>query len=202
MKNIATLLLVLVVLAGAMVFYHFSDAQVKKRAVLTRLGQWQEAVSTKDREKVTAALSDILSEDARVHLKVEFFSLLGSRPAMEQNFDRLQFIAFVDNILYSLSDYSTAPSLQNVDGKTDSFNFTSAEWGDGNNMLGGQAVAMRYGSNTECTGKALFEDNAAKFTEVNCTLQFHQVPKPGQERKILNENGVMDRLGIQQPQQP
>ncbi len=193
MKKIASLLMLLAMLIGAMGYYYVS--QGKKRAVQASLMQFANAVTTKDRAKVSAALAELLTDDAKIHLTVHFFSIGNTRPAMDEHFDKAKFITFIDNILYSLTDYSYTPSLQTLDDTTGAVTFTSAEWADGANMMGGVSVNMRYSSNSECTGVVVFENETTRLKQADCKLQFRQVPKPGQESKFLNKNGLLDLLG-------
>ncbi|MDX2074150.1 MAG: hypothetical protein SFX19_07300 [Alphaproteobacteria bacterium] len=193
MKAIVPLLVALVILLVAMGFYYVSGE--KKRAVQVSLQNFSDAVATKDRARVSEALTALLTDDAKIHLTVHFFSIGNTRPAMDENFDKAGFITFVDNILYSLTDYSTTPSLESLDSDTGAVRFTSAEWADGANMMGGVSVNMRYSSSTECTGSAVFENDTARLSQADCQLQFRQVPKPGQEGKFLNQKGLLGLLG-------
>ena len=194
MKNIGALLILLTLLVGGMAGYYFSSSQVQKRAVQASLIQFSEAVATKDRAKVSAALTQLLTDDAKIRLEVHFFSIVNARPAMEQDFDKAQFIAFIDDILYSLTDYSTTPQLTSLE-EGGKLAFTSVEWADGANMMGGVSVNMRYSSNTNCEGMAIFENKTARLKQAACKLQFRQVPKPGQEGKFLSKEGLQSLTG-------
>jgi hypothetical protein len=194
MRNIAVSLIILIVLCGAMAAYYFSDGQTRKRTVRTSLQEFSDAVSTKDRATVSAALTQLLTDDAKIRLEVHFFSIGHGRPMMEQNFDKAQFITFIDNTLYPLTDYSYTPQLTSLDadGKVA---FTSVEWADGANMMGGVSVDMRFSSDTSCTGSVTFENDTARLRDATCQLQFRQVPKPGQTAKFQSKEGLMDLLG-------
>ena len=201
MKPIASLVIALIVIVVAIAGYHFSGSQVKKRATQAALSQFADAVATKDLKKVQDALGSLLTDDAKIRLEVHFFSIGNDRPAMEQNFDKTQFIKFIDNTLYSLVDYSYTPTLQTLDKETGAVVFTSGEWADGKNMMGGVSVDMRYSSSTECTGNVAFENEVVRLKNAVCKMQFRQVPKPGQEGKFLSKKNLNDLLGIP-PQQP
>lgn len=198
MKNIAVLLVLLVVIAGGMAGYYTSEGQVKKRQVNASLAQFANAVATKDRKAVSAVLTRLLTDDAKVHLTVNFFSIGNGRPAMEEHFDKAQFITFIDNILYTLTDYSYTPHLQTLDKESGAVSFTSGEWADGVNMMGGVSVDMRYSSDTQCEGRVIFEQSIARLTQVSCQMQFRQLPKPGQQQKFLNTQGMLGLLGVAQ----
>ncbi len=193
MKSIASLLIALTLLMGGMGYYYFSGE--KKREAQAALQQFADAVASKDRAKVSAALTELLTDDAKIHLTVNFFSIGNTRPAMDQYFDKAQFITFIDNILYSLTDYSYTPTLKTLDNKTGDASFISSEWADGANMMGGVSLNMRYSSNSECTGNVMFENKTARLKEATCQLQFRQVPKPGQEGKFLDKEGLLGLLG-------
>lgn len=195
MRSALVSLTLLIVLCGAMAGYYFSDGQAKKRIVRASLQEFSDAVATKDHAKVSAALTKLLTDDAKIRLEVHFFSIGNARPMMEQNFDKAQFITFIDNTLYPLTDYSYTPQLTSldVDGKVA---FTSVEWADGANMMGGVSVDMRFSSDTVCTGSVLLNDTA-RLRDATCQLQFRQVPKPGQTAKFQSKEGLMDLLGKQ-----
>ncbi len=193
MKNIASLLIALTLLMGGMGYYYVSGE--KKREAQAALQQFADAVASKDQKKVSAALTQLLTDDAKIHLTVNFFSIGNARPAMDQDFDKAQFITFIDNILYSLTDYSYTPSLTSLNSKTGAVTFHSSEWADGANMMGGVSLNMRYSSSSECTGNVTFENKTARLTQATCQLQFRQVPKPGQEGKFLDKEGLLGLLG-------
>lgn len=193
MKNIASLVIVLALLIGAMGYYYMS--QEPKRQVQASLQQFADAVASKDRTKVSAALNALLTDDAKIHLEVHFFSIGNARPAMDEYFDKARFIAFIDTILYPLTDYSYTPQLATLDKQSGAITFTSTEWADGANMMGGVSVNMRYSSSSECTGNVVFENKIARLKEASCKLQFRQVPKPGQEGKFLDKQGLSGLLG-------
>jgi len=194
MKNLIALLVAVLVIGGGLLAWHFSEAQVKKRSVQESLDQFAQAVASKDRAKVGAVLTSLLTYDAKIRLEVHFFSITNARPAMEQDFDKTQFIKFIDNTLYPLTDYSYTPALQSFDEASGAVTFTSKEWADGANMMGGIAINMRYGSDSTCEGKAVFENKTAKLAQANCRLQFRQVPKPGQQEKFTNAATLQDLL--------
>ncbi len=216
MKSITSLLVLLVAIISAIAAYHFSDSQVKKRATLAALEKFSESVATHDRAKISAELGELLSDDAKIRLDIHFFSIGNPKADIGQDFDKTQFINFIDNILYSMSDYDYKPQLQSleknnnqendnqvsnnqvsnnlVNSETRIVKFTSVEWADGVNMLGGTAINMRYSSSSECEGIVLFAAEKLQLKKLNCRVSFRQVPKPGQEGKFLNKNNVMDLL--------
>ena len=201
-KSIFPLLALLLILSIGMAWYYFSDGQVQKRAVQASLTRFSEAVATKDRAKISAALGELLTPDAKIRLEVYFFSVTGGRPTTAQDFDKAGFIRFIDTTLYPLTDYGHTPTLVSLDTTTGSIEFTSSEWADGANMMGGISLNMRYGSSTSCKGIRAMEAGVAKLKEASCTLQFRQVPKPGQEGKFLSQKGLNNLLGTAPPVAP
>jgi hypothetical protein len=192
MKNLGGII-ALVILFGALAAYHFSDGQTHKRQLRAALETFKEAVATKDRAQMALALQDFIAHESKITLKVNFFAITGGSPAITQEMDKPQFIAFIDNTLFPLSDYSYNPTLTSFDEETGEVIFTSAEWGDGKDMMGGVGIEMRYSSNTECKGKAIFENDKAQLAGATCEVQFRKVPKPGQADKI-SQQGLQDLL--------
>lgn len=195
MRNLV-LLGVAILLIAAMIFYYFSASQRKERMVREALSKLEQAVATKDRAQVAAALSELITDDGSITLKVHFFSITANnRPMLEQTFDKGQFLNFIDNTLYSLTDYSYTARLESLDEETGHVMFNSIEWADGANMMGGVSLNMRYSSDTSCEGQVVFENDTARLKQAICTLQFRQSPKPGQEGKFLEKKNLQELLG-------
>jgi hypothetical protein len=193
MKWIVTLL-VLVALIGAGIYWQFFyPPTVLKRATQTSLTQFTEAVATKDRAQISQALEALLTEDAEVRLEVSFFSVTRQLPPVVQEFpDRDSFIRFMDNLLYTLSDYAYEPMLQEFKLSDDragaDVSFSSKQWADGTSYYGGIAVGMRFSStDTLCAGSVRFEGERARLAMADCKLSLMSVPKPGEAAKIQGE---------------
>lgn len=184
MKNIGYILAV-IALIGGMVWYYFSDSEVKKREIRASLAGLSQAVASKDRKQVSATLAKLLTDDAKVHLTIEFLSIGNLRPAMDEDFDKVKFIAFIDNLLYSLTDYRYTPTLKKLDAKSGKAAFSSVGWADGSGITAGISLDMRYSSETSCEAAVIFEDKTAKLKTADCILQLIQIPRPGQEGKFL-----------------
>jgi len=194
MRGIIPLIIAALLIAGALPAYYFSDSQVKKRALQQAFKQVDMMIATKDRIQVSSALNDFLTDDAKVRLEVRFFAIGNQPPVLEQKFDKVQFITFIDNILYSLSDYASSTQLATVDAKENNLHFTSHDWGDGANMMGGVSINMRYSITAECKSEARFENKTAALSNIDCKVTMSQLPKPGQEGKLLNRGNLMEML--------
>lgn len=192
---IGALVIIIAMMFGMYSYYNSYPPQANKKLLQASLDKFAAAVATKDRPQVSAALGELLTEDATVHLEVYMFSIRTNQaPPFVQSFDKKQFIQFIDNTLYSLTDYSYTPLLKKYDYDTGAIAFESKEWADGANMMGGIAVNMRYSSDTTCEGTAVFENEVAKLSSANCKMQFRQVPKPGQLDKLQSVESLKDLL--------
>lgn len=185
--------------AGASYYFLYHPPVVMKRATDKALMQFSEAVATKDRAKVGESLQALLTDDATIHLEVNFFSITGNPPPpMVQDFDKASFIRFIDNTLYPLTDYMYSPNLKKFalagDKQSAAVTFTSKEWADGSNYYGGIAVNMRFSSDTTCEGKAVFSGKQARLQQATCSMQFRAVPKPQDLEKLQNMEGMRDYL--------
>lgn len=193
MRQFFLLLGLVIALAGGMVWYYFSDGQAKQRLLRQSFTEIETIVETNDRAKIAEMLTRYLTDDAKIHLTVDFFIIGGTKP-MEQDFDKASFTRFIDNILYSLERYSYHPRANIVEPDTGTVQFTSVEIAEGANKMGGISIDMNYRSNTGCTGKAVFENNSVRFSELRCKTQFTQMPKAGQEGKLLNQQDLMNLM--------
>lgn len=192
---IGMLLLVLIFMGAGYYYYNVYPPQANKKVIQASLDAFADAVETKDRAKVSESLNQLLTEDAKIRLEVYMFSIReGERPPFIQDFDKAQFIQFIDNTLYPLTDYSYTPQLTRYHHSDGAVKFTSREWADGANMMGGVAVDMRYSSETECEGSVVMENKTAQLKQATCKMQFRQVPKPGQATKFQNLDTIQDLL--------
>lgn len=194
MKGVIPLVVMALLLAGGMAAYYFSEGQSRSREMRAGLRKISDVVATKDRAKIGAALNEFLTDDAQIHLSVQFFAIGNQPPVMDQQFDKAQFITFIDNLLYSSTDYGNNTQLATLDVKSSEITFVSNDWADGANMLGGTSIDMRYTLSSECTGTAYFALKA-QLQKADCKVSFHQIPKPGQEGKILQKGNLMELLG-------
>lgn len=172
----------LLVAAGGY-YYYFYPPVVLKHATQHALVDFSKVVASKDRAKVVDSLKSLLSDSAKIRLEVDFLPVTGSNGTsiMAQDFDKPDFITFIDNTLYSLSDYSYTPRLTqfvlNPDRKTAVVEFTSQEWGEGMAYYGGMGAATRFRSDTSCQGEVAFEQNQVQLSKVSCKMQLRSAPK-------------------------
>lgn len=177
MKKQTTLLLwLLAIFFTGGVFYYASDAQLKNRVMRQELQRLEQAVASKNLAATSAAISDLLAEEATIKLQI-ITAETGGKPMIEQDFTKASFLSFIGNTLYSLSDYHYTASLASVNPETNVVQFTSAESGEGIEKTHGMAITMRYHSTTGCTGRAVFTSNHAKLTELTCKIHFSEAPK-------------------------
>jgi hypothetical protein len=192
MQKIIIFLVVLSSIAGIAYWQFFYPPHILKNQTEAALEQFADRVATKDRTKIGEALNDLLADDAKITLGVSFFSITRQNPAVVQNFDKANFIHFIDTVLYPMTDYAYEPVLETFeladDRQSAAVMFSSKEWADGNNYYAGTQVAMRFSSiDTKCTGQVAFADKKASLREADCTLTLMMVPKPGEAEKIKGD---------------
>jgi hypothetical protein len=193
---IKTIVAVVLITLGGVYYFLFHPPVVLKRATKEMLATFEAAVDTKTSIAIERALTAMLTEDAQVRLEVQFFSITQQNaPAVVQDFNKPQFIAFIDNTLYPLSDYDYYPVLQSFeladDKQSAQVTFTSKEWGDGKNYYGGTSIEMRFSSDTECQGTVLFADKKPLLKQAVCKVSFRAVPKPSEIGKMQGNMDVM-----------
>lgn len=189
------------ILAAAWAGYYF----LYPKAVLARytqdvLDEVSRAVASKDRAVVGETLKKYMTDDAQIHLEVRMFSITqpeGGKPEA-QDFDRTVFLNFIDNILYSLTDYNYEPMLQQFDLSTDhksaAVTFNSKEWADGKSYFAGTPVNMRFSSDTQCTGHVIFENKKPLLDKADCAMQLRAIPKPEDMYKLQTNPAALIQL--------
>lgn len=197
----AALIIIAVSLIAGFCWWHFLyTPNVLKRHTEQALQAFAQTVESKDRAKIGAALQLLLADTARIHLEVTFFSLTqqDSPPAVKQDFTRQEFISFVDNILYTLTDYSYRPMLESLtpapDKQTASVMFSSKEWADGASLYAGTAVQMRFSSETACGAELHFADKQPVIDKLSCAMGLKSIPKPGEAQKIQQNPEMLKQL--------
>jgi hypothetical protein len=191
----AIVVVALITLAGVYYFF-FHPPVVMKRQTNAALETFEQSVDTKDRAQIVKTLSELLTDDAAVRLEINFFSITQQNaPATVQDFNKQQFLGFIDNTLYPLTDYDYDAYLEEftlVDDKQSAqLMFTSKEWGDGKNYYGGSAVEMRFSSDTACQGVVTFATGKPQLKQVICKMQFRAIPKPGEIGKMQGNMDIM-----------
>jgi len=173
---------------------------VLERKAATLLAEFSQTVAGKDRAKISEALQRNLTDNATVHLTGRFISLLHieNPKIVEQEMDKAAFIAFIDNILFTMTDYAYEPELITFelsdDRKKASARFTSREWADGANHYAGVSVGMRFSSHSDCTGQVAIDGDAMRLERVNCKLDFSAVPRPEEAHKLGNSEVLQQWL--------
>lgn len=202
-KWIGLAVVALLVLAGSYYYFLYPPKIIQRKAEAA-LMHFSSVVATKDRAKIGETLGQFLTDDAQIHLDVGFFSLStieetgsGGRQT-GQDFDKASFLGFVDNILYTLTDYSYEPEIQSfilsLDRTTASMTFTSKEWADGMSYYGGTAVEVRFSSHTTCSSDVSFATPTPVLTKLNCRMQLRMVPKPSEMSKLRGNPEALKQL--------
>jgi hypothetical protein len=201
MKNIMVLLLALLLAAGAAYYFLAYPPVVKKRAAERSLAAFSEAVATKERAKIGAALGAFLTPDAKIRLEISFITIqtvLGrENPPLVQDFTKDTFIPFIDNVLYPLTDYmydGKIASFELADDGTANLSFENDGWADGISHASGMALNMRYTVKGECIGRAVFHEKDAQLGQATCKLQLRLVPKPGELDKVKDMGAMREIL--------
>jgi hypothetical protein len=194
MKTLGFFIIAIIV---SVAYYFFSPSLILKRAAEASMAKFAAAVASHDPKQVSATLSDLLADDANIHLSVNFLAIV-PRPAMEQKFDKQGFIQFIDLTIYPLTEYQFEPrsfSVTGGEGDVHEVEFSSKSWADGANMMGGVSLSMRFSTDADCKGTIKSEHNKnVKLQSADCTLKLLQVPKPGEVLKIKNPEGLNDLL--------
>lgn len=200
MKSALFIAALIIAALGGGYYFMFNPNVVYQRACEKTLHQFAETIATKDRPQIAGAFDTFLTDDARIGLEVDFFSLSrpNGNPGNMQEFDKETFKTFIDNVLYPLTDYSYQPTLTSFklasDHKTAAVTFESKEWADGSSYYGGMAVGVRFSSETSCEGEVVFEEKTPRLSHASCKIQMRNVPKPGQEDKLRSPEALRDLI--------
>jgi hypothetical protein len=201
MKNIILIVIALGITLGGIYFAFFNPATIMRHAAEAEAQKLNEAFATKDRAKISAALNTLLTDDAHIKLTVEFVSLTqqGQKP-MAQDFDKASFITFMDNIIYSLSDYAFGMKVENfalgADKNTAAASLPSWQWGDStsNSFYAGITTNVRYLGATSCDGTLRFENKIPRLSGATCTLELHVTPRSGEGDALSSPEQLRDML--------
>ncbi len=187
----------LLLLAGGGYYYFLHPPSVLKRETEGMLEAFAETVATKDRAQISEHLRALLPTSGTVHLEVHMFSLTEPDRPMVQDFDQAQFIAFVDNVLYPLTDYAYQPTLESFalnDDGTAQVAFSSQDWADGISYYGGTGLQVRYSADTACNATLRFEQKQPLIDALSCAMRLRLVPKPGEAQKLRNPEAMREIL--------
>lgn len=185
---------------GGLYFQFYWPPNAAKREVEKALQQFAAAVETQDRAQVSAALNALIADGATIRLNVEILAVTqqtGQKPVM-QDFDKAEFIRFIDNILYTVTDSHYYPKLKTLeyrdDGRPMPVAFTSNERGEGSSYYAGVPVAMRFTTDTACTGQVIFTGDAPQLSQASCDVGLRMLPKAGSNQTLFDNNGVREML--------
>jgi|GEM_PF-2362392 len=161
-----------------------------KRATQVVLDEFGAAVATQDREKIGAFLTHWLEEDAMVKLKIEFFTMTHTQQGADivQEFDKEEFVHFIDNTLYSLESYSFDASVGEFeladDGQTAKLKFAGNPHASGQSYYGGIGIGMQFAINMKCDAGVIIREEKPFARDVDCHLEFRSSPKPSERDKL------------------
>ncbi len=165
---IAGIAALLMLFAG--VSYFIYPSLVMRHKTVQALEELNAAVAARERTKINAALKQMLAERAHIKLNVRFlFASRPNSPPVAQEFDKEHFLAFVDNILYSLEDYRFDARLQD-------FHPDKARKAEISFHASGRAKDsaylsnMRYDIGADCAGQADFNTSQAVWDDMECTV--------------------------------
>lgn len=191
MRTLIFILVVLLVAGGGIYYYyHIYPPVVLRSQVQDRLAAFDTAVGTKQRGNVTGMLGELLAEDARIGLNVGFYTLSqrhGNTPSA-QEFTKESFVAFIDNLLYTLEEYSSLSQLQTFrlaeDRKTATTDFHLQGAATGMSYYGGLGVGMQFSADTNCQADISFALTPPQMTRLTCEVKFRSSPKPSEVEKL------------------
>lgn len=200
MKNWQLAALAAFIVAAISYYHFFYPPNVLRRETSKALETFSLIVESRDRTKISAGFQEFLADDAAIHLEVNFFQMVSQngKPAVVQDFTKATFIPFIDNLLYSLSEYNYAPTLESFtladDGQSAAVTFTSTQSADGKSYYGGLNIDMRFSSNATCQGKVSFATKTPRLTQASCAVHLRSVPKSGQAEKMQNTESLQQLL--------
>ena len=188
-RVIIAIVSIIPLLVGGVYYAAFYPPVVLKRATQSTLDSFSAAVATKDRAKISDQLKRLLTDSAHIRLEVTYMKLFQqNNPAIVQEFGTpALFITFIDNILYSLENYSFDANLTHFelapDKKTADVAFHSIAQAEGNSSFDGTRISLHFVADTTCHGHVLFDYKIARLSDAVCILQLTSLPKNGEEKK-------------------
>jgi hypothetical protein len=204
MKNLLLALIAAIVLMAAGLYYNFLyPPSVMRKNTEAALQSIASVVETQDRAKLSDAIAQFLSADAKIHLDVSFSSISQANArAMSQDFDKQSFIAFIDNVLMPLTDYHYYPKLQTFllnENKIAAVQFTSGQRADGPSFYSGVALTMRFSGDAQCQGEVVFQEQQPKLRQASCNVLLRSVTKSDSAGAMVDKAQEIHNL-LNQPQ--
>lgn len=191
----AILILLTFVISGLLggLYYQFLyPPSVMKREIEKMLGQVSAAVETQDRAKVAEALGVVIADDALIHLSVE--TSLGLQPTgqrpVSQDFDKASFIAFIDNLLYSVNNVHFYPKLDDLAYRADEpvlVHLSSRVLAVGPAYYAGTQITMRFTAETACDGMVAVGNPPPQVKQMICQVGLRITPADGSQAIFDNK---------------
>jgi hypothetical protein len=205
MRNLLILLAAVILFMLAGLYYQlFYPPSVIRRNMEKTLQHISDVVDTQDRAKIAEMFGSLLTDDIKMHIAVEFSAISGAnaRP-MEQDFDKEKFLPFIDNVIYTLTDYHAHPLLEEfaLHGDTAHVQFKLTHWADGPSFIEGVTLQMHYSGDTDCDGEVVFEDKQPRFHSLNCHVLLRSVTKGDSAGDMINKAQQLNDMMKQEQQQ-
>lgn len=203
----AVLAISVTLMAGGLYYQFFYPPSVMKNNTEAALSRFADAVETQDRAKVSEALQTLLADDAKIRLEVTFSAISSAnvRP-MTQDFDKAQFIAFLDHILYPMRDYHDRPTLQRFalgEDQVAAVEWNSSQSGVGPSYYSGVALEMQYSGSADCRGEAIFDQaRQPQLKTAACSVLLRSVAKTDSSAGVLDQARQIRRAIDGQPALP
>lgn len=178
------LLILLVVIMMPLVYLRFFyPPNVLERETKNAIAQFSIGVMSQDRAVVQESLQNLLSDDAKVQLEVSVLQVLNEQggPVTTQDFDKTSFVTFVDNILYTLTDYNYESWVDRFklseDYKTAQFDYSSQAAASGGAYYAGTKIPMRFTADISCGGQVSYDTGNPQITSMHCSVKFRSLPQ-------------------------
>ncbi|MDX1975278.1 MAG: hypothetical protein SFT92_06340 [Rickettsiales bacterium] len=199
MKLYAILAVLILGMIVGIYLQFFSQGAARERAVTALLNSITETVNGQDRAKIGAAFNDALTDDAKVHLAVQFATLAQpDAPAVIQDFDKASFLPFIDNLLFSLSayqmQYQITEQLPNAVPDELIVRFNVQQSADGNAYYAGITVQSRFMLQGACEMLLRFEGKKPRIANLSCNQRVRNSPKSEEASKLRGNPEAMRAL--------
>ena len=184
--------LIAIVVAVGLGYYFFSPEMVLRHKADRALHEFEVAVDSQDHEKVRQVLEKYMNPKTKLRMEVRFLSILQSDDSkpLVQDFNKSDFIQFIDNILYTGTEAQYSASIEkfalSVDHTMAEIAFISNESMETSSVYAGTSVGMHYSSTTRCDGRIQFDVEPISVDVVSCSVGARLVPKQEEAVKLAN----------------
>jgi hypothetical protein len=169
---------ILLLLAGIWIYAHYlAPSALLARKVDKELAAFNSVVDTQDRAKIIGYLQQNMADNATVTIEVSMNTRGAATDAIlsNQNFTKPEFIAYVDTLLASLSNYRHTAHIKSAEISRDNHlvnaYFLAQDAADSISDKGDIPVNMHFDSRTECGARITFEYSQMKIQQLKCGLR-------------------------------